>query len=313
LSDDCAAWKFSMISGCDQKKQEWGVFLMTEFRVSHDKEFRGIVVVTGCDSGIGRSIAEILLRKGYTLVLSYLEENHFVNADNVHTKKMDLRIPEEVQEFCLFAKRLSQEGKKLEAIVMNAGVALGGPIENLPLAIYRECFEINYFGVVAIIQSLIPELIRDKGRIVVIGSMAGRIALPFLSPYVSTKFALEGFCDSLRREMNPLGVKTILIEPAAVATPIWNKAKQQDVSFVDDKYMKSLYRFRDNFIEGGNQGLDTNLAASMIAEIVFKKKPKDRYIITKNKLMSRLMLLLPAYVIDKAVAKMYQMDYGAHN
>ena len=113
--------------------------------------------------------------------------------------------------------------------------------------------------------------------------------------------------------MNPFGVKTILIEPAAVATPIWNKAKQQDISFVDKKYMKSLYSFRDNFIEGGNQGMDTDLAAMMIAEILFKKSPKSRYIIAKNRLVSKLMLLLPSSVLDKAVVKMFQMNYGAHD
>ena len=284
---------------------------MYERKIFPKKKSNGLIVITGCDTGIGRSLAKSLLQEDYTLVLSYLEKNPFATENNVYTKKMDLRKQEDVHDFCRYVNNLCREDVSLKGVILNAGVALGGPVENLPLAFYRECFEINYFGTVAIIQAMIPALIRDKGRIMVIGSMAGRIALPFLSPYASTKFALEGFCDSLRREMNPFGIKTILIEPAAVATPIWNKAKQQDISFVDEKYRESLDCFRENFIEDGNRGMDTDVAGAMIADIFLKKCPQARYIITKNSFMSKLMLLLPSCVIDKAVGKIFKMDYGS--
>lgn len=269
-----------------------------------------LIVITGCDSGIGKGLADDFLKRGYQVAISYLEDNQFLDHRAVYAKKMDLRIAAEVHDFCRYIQDLCQETFNLKAVVLNAGVALGGPIENVPMALYRESFEINYFGVVALVQATIPFLTRDKGRIMIIGSLAGRIAMPFLSPYVSTKFALEGFCDSLRREMNPWGVTTILIEPAAIATPIWRKAVQQDVSFVDAKYSKSLQRFREGFIEDGNRGLDTKQAASFIADILFKKKPGARYIVAKNRLVSNLLLLLPYWVLDKAVVKMFQMEYG---
>jgi NAD(P)-dependent dehydrogenase (short-subunit alcohol dehydrogenase family) len=270
---------------------------------------QGIIVITGCDSGIGKSLTEILMKRGYTVAISYLEENPFPDQPNIIARKMDLRKPEEVREFSSFVKYLCQSGPKLISVICNAGVALGGPIENIPMALYRETLEINYFGVISIIQSLIPELIRDKGRIIVNGSLAGRIAMPFMSPYVSSKFALEGFCDSLRREMNPFGIRTILIEPAAVATPIWNKAKAQDISFVDKIYMDSLYDFRDKFIEGGNQGMESAVAALKIADILLKKKPKARYVIAKNMLTTRILLVLPSFILDKAIARIYKMNY----
>jgi len=285
---------------------------MKKIEIALDKKSRGLIVITGCDSGVGKSLVPVLLQMGYKIILSYLDQNPFENEPNVYSRKMDFRKPEEVVGFCHYAKELCQSEGKLEAVIANAGVALGGSIENLPMSIYRECFEINFFGVIEIIQALIPELIRDKGKIMIHGSMAGRVALPFLSPYVSTKFALEGFCDSLRREMNPFGIKTILLESAAIATPIWNKAKNQDISFVDKKYLKSLYLFRDKFIEGGNSGMDRELAALKIAGILDKKNPKTRYIISKNKASSKLLLLMPSFVLDKAVVKMYEMDYGDH-
>lgn len=272
---------------------------------------KGTVVITGCDSGIGRSLAERLAGRGYKVAVSYLQENPFANNPQVAAQKMDLEIKAEVDAFCDFVKRFCRENPPLSAVVANAGVALGGPVENLPLDLYRKSFEINFFGAVAVIQALIPDIIKNKGKICIIGSMAGRIAMPFLSPYASTKFALEGFCDSLRREMNPLGVKIIMIEPAAVATPIWNNAKRQDISFVAEKYMESLLTFQKNFIDGGNEGMPVEQATALIAGILEKENPKARYIIAQNTMTFRLLLRLPSIVLDKIVAKMFNMNYGA--
>lgn len=275
-------------------------------------KIKGLVVITGCDSGIGRSLAERLTESGYKVAVSYLRENHFANNPQVAAQKMDLEIKAEVDAFCDFVKRLCRENPPLSAVVANAGVALGGPVENLPLDLYRKSFEINFFGAVAVIQALIPDLIRSEGKICIIGSMAGRIAMPFLSPYASTKFALEGFCDSLRREMNPFGVKTIMIEPAAVATPIWNNAKRQDISFVDEKYLESLLIFQKNFIDGGNEGMSVERATALIAGILEKENPKARYVIARNMMTFRLLLRLPSIVLDKIVVKMFNMSYGEH-
>ncbi len=275
--------------------------------IALNKKNRGLVLITGCDSGVGKSLVTVLLQMGYTVILSYLENNAFVNEPGVYSKQMDLRKPDSTKDFCLFVKEVCNQEKKLEAIILNAGVALGGPIENLPMEIFRESFEINFFGAVEIVQTLIPELIRDQGKIIIHGSMAGRVALPYLSPYVATKFALEGFCDSLRREMKPFGVKTILLESAAIATPIWNKAKNQDISFVDNKYLPSLYRFRDTFIEGGNNGMDAEMAALKIAGILSEKRPKSRYIIAKNPLGSQLLKHIPNFVLDQAMLRMLGM------
>lgn len=273
-------------------------------------EHKGLIAVTGCDSGIGRALAAELSGRGYKIAASYLHENPFAGNPHIFARRMDLEDKTELAAFCRSVKLLLAEKLPLAAVVANAGVALGGPVENLPLDLYRKSFEINYFGTVAIIQAFIPELIESKGKICIIGSMAGRIAMPFLSPYVSTKFALEGFCDSLRREMNPFGIKTVMIEPAAVATPIWNNAKRQDISFADKKYLPSLLRFQDNFIEDGNKGMPVEKAALLIAGILEKKKPKARYILAGNKMTFRLLLRLPPTVLDYAVRKMFAMNYG---
>lgn len=269
-----------------------------------------IIVITGCDSGIGKGLVEELAKRGYTIVQSYLEINNFENHQDIYSIKLDLRIEKDIEEFCKFLKDLLEQGNKLEGLIANAGVALGGPIENMPINIFRETYEVNFFGVIKVIQCLIPELIRDKGKIMVHGSMAGKVAVPFLSPYASSKFALEGFVDSLRREMLPFGVKTILLETAAVATPIWNKYQKQDITFVQEKYMKSLIEFRDKFIEGGNKGMAIAKAANMIADIFEKKQPKARYIVASNRLTSKMLTMIPNSLLDKILLKLFKMDYG---
>ena len=271
---------------------------------------KGIIVITGCDSGIGKGLVEELAKRGYTIVQSYLEINNFENHQDIYSIKLDLRIEKDIEEFCEFLKDLLEQGNKLEGVIANAGVALGGPIENMPINIFRETYEVNFFGVIKVIQCLIPELIRDKGKIMVHGSMAGKVAVPFLSPYASSKFALEGFVDSLRREMLPFGVKTILLETAAVATPIWNKYQKQDISFVQEKYMKSLIEFRDKFIQGGNKGMAIAKAANMIADIFQKKQPKARYIVASNRLTSKMLTMIPNSLLDKILLKLFKMDYG---
>ena len=267
-------------------------------------------LVTGCDTGIGNSLTKKLLGEGYPVVFSYLNTNNFEGIKNAYGIQLDLRNTEQIQKFCIKAEDIINTSGKLRCIILNAGVALGGPVENIPMEIFHETFQINFFGNISVLKHFIPMLENTKGRIVFVGSLAGKIAMPFLSPYASSKFALEGFCDSLRRELNPFGVKTIMIEPAAVATPIWNKAKEQDISFADEKYMKSLFKFRDNFIEGGNYGMSSDPADEEIMKIKSKDSTKDRYKIAKDKLRSKIITHIPQSLIDKAVRKMFKMNYG---
>jgi NAD(P)-dependent dehydrogenase (short-subunit alcohol dehydrogenase family) len=269
-----------------------------------------IAAITGCDSGIGTSLARCFSAAGYTAVISYLEKNPFEGKPGIVARKMDLRDNGQIGSFASLVKGLCGEGHSLDFFVNNAGVAHGGPFENMPMEIYRGVFEINFFGLVSLTQKILPCLIKSRGRLVVNGSLAGRVALPFLSPYTASKFALEGWCDSIRRELNPFGVRTILLEPGGVATPIWSKALEQDSSFADEKYDESLRSFRENFIAGGNAGMDTDRAASRIFRLITKKRPGARYIISGNRLISYLETLIPDGMLDILVKRMFSMYYG---
>ncbi len=269
-----------------------------------------IAVITGCDSGIGKNLCRIIARKGYRVIISYLEKNPFPGEPGITGIKLDLRKEKEIAGFAEAVKNELSGEMELTFLINNAGVALGGPVENIPLGLYREVFEINFFGLISLTQKLIPEVINSGGRIINIGSMAGRVPLPFLSPYASAKSALRGFTGSLRRELLPHGIKTILIEPTAIATPIWNKALEQDDSFVSDKYSESIEMFRKNFVKEGNKGMDTEKAVKEIYRIINKRNPSSSYILSENIFSSYLQLLIPDKILDRLLIKLFSMYYG---
>src|SRR5581483_3387516 len=112
---------------------------------------------------------------------------------------------------------------ELHALVNNAGVAVSMPIEFLPLDELRRQLEVNVVGQVAVTQAFLPALRSTRGRIVNVGSIAGRSALPFLGAYAASKHALEAITDALRVELQPFGIHVAIVEPGTIATPIWQK------------------------------------------------------------------------------------------
>lgn len=268
-------------------------------------------VVTGCGSGIGLALTELLLEQGYPVIGSWRETKPPIENPRFELSRMDLRIDSEIEAFADFVKEKCVEREwTLQTFVSNSGVALGGPFESIPIATMKEAMQINLFGAALLTQRLLPLLIGGRGRIGFIGSLAGKVALPFLSPYASSKFALEGFCDCLRRELNPYGVRTILFEPGAVATPIWEKAKKVDMTRLPEKYRASMEAFQRGFVEGGSKGMNPGLAAKQIMRGLFAKNPRPRYIVSSGRFRDWLKTKIPARLLDRFVVGMFDMHYG---
>ena len=112
----------------------------------------------------------------------------------------------------------------LSGLVNNAGIAIGSPLELIPLQQLRRQLEVNVVGQIAVTQAVLPLLRRAHGRIVNMGSIAGRGTIPMMGPYSASKHALEALTDALRLELYPWGIEVSIIEPGAVATPIWDKS-----------------------------------------------------------------------------------------
>jgi NAD(P)-dependent dehydrogenase (short-subunit alcohol dehydrogenase family) len=196
-------------------------------------------------------------------------------------------------------------------LVNNAGVALGGPLMYQPLAEYRSQIEVNLIGPFIVTQAFAPLLGMDRslagaaGRVVNISSVGGKFAGPFLGAYHAAKFGLEGFSDTLRRELMLFGIDVVVIGPGGVATAIWDKAEAQDDSAYERiEYATAVKRFRSYMIQQGR----TSYAPERIGEVVWHaltvSRPRVRYAVVPDRLTNWIQsTLLPKRLMDRIIAR----------
>ena len=190
-----------------------------------------VAVVTGSSSGIGLETSLLLARNDfYTYVtMRNLDKSKTITDLKQKEKlslevlKLDVTSDESVKEAI---QRITNEQGRIDVLVNNAGYALVGPFEELSIEEFKEQFETNVFGVIRVTQSVLPIMRRQKcGTIINISSIAGKIGFPLTSAYVSSKFALEGLCESMAYEVEEFGIKVILIEPGVIKTNFDNNLK----------------------------------------------------------------------------------------
>jgi NAD(P)-dependent dehydrogenase (short-subunit alcohol dehydrogenase family) len=188
---------------------------------------RSAVVVTGASTGIGRATALHLDALGLTVFAGVRREEdgeslRRLSGGRVIAVRLDVTDAHQVGEV---ARQVGEavRDSRLVGIVNNAGVAVAGPVEFVDLDKWRQQFEVNILGVVAMVQAFTPLLRESSGRIVTIGSLGGRLAQPMAAPYCASKHALEAISDALRVELRPWDISVSLIQPGAVKTPIWDK------------------------------------------------------------------------------------------
>ncbi|XP_047496729.1 D-beta-hydroxybutyrate dehydrogenase, mitochondrial-like isoform X2 [Penaeus chinensis] len=187
---------------------------------------RRAVLVTGCDSGFGHQLAQHLDRIGFRVFAGCLHANsqgegaetlRKLGSAKLHVMQLDVTKQEELKEAKKHVQALMQKGEVLWGLVNNAGIGCLGLTEMTTIAKYKQIANVNIFGMVACTQTFLPLIKQSKGRIVNVGSMVGRVPQPILTPYVVTKYAVEGFSDCLRVELKPRQVKVSVIEPGNFA------------------------------------------------------------------------------------------------
>jgi NAD(P)-dependent dehydrogenase (short-subunit alcohol dehydrogenase family) len=246
-------------------------------------------IVTGSSSGFGMLCVIELAIKGFSVIATMRNVNKSNQLlelakeknvlDSIHIHPLDVTSPESIQDFKSYLSDLSS----VDVLVNNAGFAMGGFSEELNVADYRKQFETNFFGVIAVTQAVLPYMrAKQKGRIINISSISGKIGFPGLSPYVSSKHALEGYSESLRLEVKPFGIDVSLVEPGSYQTNIWTSVDEMEFNSESPyaAYMKSIL----NEIEGGKTEFgDPNEVAQLVAQIASQPKtPKLRYPIGKG-------------------------------
>ena len=265
------------------------------------------VLVTGASTGIGLAITQYLASRGMHVFAGARKQEaleSLAKNPNVTPIKLDVTNAEDIKQ----AKKMIEEKTAgLFALVNNAGIGNGGPLMDVSVEDLRAQFEVNLFGVHQITQAVFPLLLKAKGRIVMMSSDSGFFATPFFGPYCSSKFALEGYADSLRREITPYGVKVIIIEPGRVTTPIWDKGEKSLNQYADSLFAAEARAIGEYAIrKGKTTGLAPLEVAKKVYQVLTIPNPKLRYIVAKNKFEYQMMKILPASYVDKLTLKKIQ-------
>jgi len=272
------------------------------------------VVVTGTSTGIGWGTAKTLLRHGFRVfgsVRKTVDADRLVAEFGGNFVPLVFDVTDEAAVKAAAAQvRNALAGATLAGLVNNAGVAVAGPLLQLPIADFRRQLEINVISVVSVTQAFAPLLGTDParngppGRIVNISSVGGQVASPFLSPYSASKFALEGLSESLRRELLAFGIDVIVIAPGAVATAIWAKAEEVDVTpYLNTPYAEPLKRLRAYMLALGQNGLPPERIGEVVLQALTAARPKVRYRVTPQPLQDWIGRTLPKRFIDRVVGR----------
>jgi NAD(P)-dependent dehydrogenase (short-subunit alcohol dehydrogenase family) len=271
---------------------------------------RGTVVVTGASSGIGRATALRLARGGFTVLGGVRREEDGAalrDADaRIEPVLVDVTDPVEV---AALADRVGPG--PLAGLVNNAGIAVAGPLEGVPLDAFRRQYEVNVFGLLAVTQALLQSLRAGRGRIVNVGSIGGRLGTPFVGPYSSSKAAVRSLSAALRRELHPWRIAVALVEPGALDTPIWAKgeAGADDVTDALPEHVRSLYARQIEALGAGVRkaasGAESpDAAAEAIEHALTARRPRAIYTVGRDaRIQGALHAVLPTRAFDALVQR----------
>ena len=244
------------------------------------------VLVTGASTGIGYACAQTLIKTGFIVFAGVRSEADAQRISALHGNIRPLLLDVTMRDqIAAAADAIRESGVQLKGIVNNAGIAVAGPLEYVPLEEFRRQFEVNLFGALAVTQAMLP-LLRQTAdaRIVFMSSVSGQIAPPFVGPYASSKFALEAMADALRMELSPFDVRVSLVQPGNVRTPIWQKgrdAKDQIVASMPEHAVvhyggavETLVRVTEH---EERTGIEPEVVAQTVLRALTDEKPKARY------------------------------------
>lgn len=273
------------------------------------------IVVTGASTGIGRAVVTRAVREGAHVFGSVRKQ---ADADDLKREfgegvtPLLFDVADEGAVRAGAAQVAEALGKRrLFGLVNNAGIAVSGPLLHLDTDDLRRQLEINLFGVHNVTRAFAdvlgadPDRAGKPGRIIMMSSVGGQNGMPFVGAYAASKFALEGYSQSLRRELMLYGIDVIVIGPGAIKTPIWDKAEAEDLQrFGNTPYAPFVKRVAEYMLNMGHNGLPPAEVGALVWKCLADAKPKTRYAILRNAFMDRtLPRLLNPRSVDKVIAK----------
>ncbi|MBA2938296.1 SDR family oxidoreductase [Paenibacillus sp. CGMCC 1.16610] len=246
---------------------------------------RGIALVTGASSGFGLLTSIALAQKGYHVIATMRDlsrgdslllqaKKAGVNS-SIDTMRLDVTIQTSIEEA---VSAIMKKYGRIDVLINNAGFAVGGYVEDVPMEAWRSQLETNVFGVIATTKAVLPIMRgNESGCIVNVSSVSGLSAFPGYAPYSTSKFAIEGFSESLRLEMLPFGIRVHLVEPGAYRTEIWRKGFEAIHTTETSPYWQQLGRVLAYSRKAAMTAPDPQEVADAIARLVDKPGAKLRY------------------------------------
>jgi short-subunit dehydrogenase len=245
-----------------------------------------VALITGCSSGIGYETALMLARNGFhTFATMRNTKKHDSLQEIIRKESLDISIQQlDVNDDASVENTINnikKEAKRIDVLINNAGFGLVGFFEDLTLDEIRDQFETNFFGVLNITKKIIPIMrLHKSGTIINISSGAGQVGFPGISAYVSTKFAIEGFSESLMYELLPYGIKVVIIEPGVIKTNFFRNCKVSEHSMKKNStYSRSLDKFQKNVELMQEHATSPTDVAKVIIQVLENNEPKQRYIV----------------------------------
>lgn len=273
----------------------------------------GTVVITGASTGIGEACALRLDRIGLR-VFAGVRRN--ADGEALRQKASPRLTPLIIDVTDAGSIRSAKErvaadagGGGIFGLVNNAGIAVAAPLEFVPLDELRTQLEVNVIGHVAVTQAFMPLLRVSRGRIVNIGSIGGRLATPLLGPYCASKFAMEAITDSLRMELRPWRMSVSIVEPGAIATPLWDRgttrANEMERNLPEEAralYADAIEAIRRAAAKQAEGAIPPDEVAKSVAHALLAKRPKTRYLVGRDARMEAVLKgLVPDRLMDRLI------------
>ncbi len=262
------------------------------------------ILITGSSSGIGKEIAKTLAEEGYLVFAGVRKKTDKITLEqlnkNIKGVYLDVTSQASIDKAYLYITKFTNN---LSGIINNAGIAIGGPIEYLPVNKIKEQFNVNTFGAVAVTQKFLPLI--DEGKIINTSSMASTGIFPFLAPYCASKRSLDILFNAMGLEFKKPKVKVVSIQPGTIKTPIWDKSVENNLSVFQtlpeeciEKYSTELNMIEKNAKNSNKKGLDAKVVAKLVSKVLKLKNPRPCYTVGIDAFWIVLFAKLPQCVVN---------------
>jgi NAD(P)-dependent dehydrogenase (short-subunit alcohol dehydrogenase family) len=273
------------------------------------------VLITGASTGIGRASALRLDAEGWRVFAGVRREEDAESLGQAASERLlplNLDVTDTGQIAAASERITAEVGEAgLDGLVNNAGIAVPGPLEALPIDDFRRQVEVNLTAHVAVTQAMLPQVRAARGRIVFITSIGGLMAFPMFGAYHAAKFGLEAVGDVFRRELRPWGISVSVIEPGSIATEIWDRGQSEADAFLDrasddqvELYGKSIAAYREVARQTAARGISPEKVAKAIAHALSARRPRTRYLVGADARAQAIFnRLLPDRAVDRLISR----------